>query len=255
MANGMIESRPRWRRWILLSFLLLAAGVVCWVYRKPVLGWFYYRLQGFIEWVRDLGAVGPVVFILGYALMTVALIPAALLTMGAGTVFGLLPGLCYSLLGASLGAAAAFLTARYCTRSLIEERVRSSRRFRAIDRAVAKEGLKICMLLRLSPIFPFVFLNYILGLTKVRFLHYNIASLAMLPGTLLYVYYGSLAKDVAELAAQDVEEESWGAFTVRLVGLVATIVITVIVTRVARKALRAELPETENAEAAEPQRA
>ena len=91
----------------------------------------------------------------------------------------------------------AFLVARYIARGAIEQRLEGDRRFAAIDRAVGREGRKIVFLLRLSPVFPFNLLNYALGLTNVRFVDYFIACLGMIPGTLLYIYYGKLAGDVA----------------------------------------------------------
>ena len=103
--------------------------------------------------------------------------------------------------GASLGAIAAFLVARYVARRAIERRLAGHPRFAALDRAIEKEGRKIVFLLRLSPVFPFVFLNYALGLTRVRFADYALACFGMLPGTLLYVYYGKVVGDVAALAA------------------------------------------------------
>ncbi len=139
----------------------------------------------FAQWVESLGVWGPVVFILGYAVAAVAFVPGSLLTLAAGAIFGLAKGTIYTLIGATLGASAAFLVARYVARGAIERRIAGNARFAAIDRAVGREGFKIVALLRLSPIFPFNLLNYSLGLTKVGFLPYLLASIAMLPGTVL----------------------------------------------------------------------
>jgi len=92
-------------------------------------------------------------------------------------------------------------------------------------------------LLRLSPVFPFNLLNYALGLTKVRFGDYLIACIGMLPGSLLYVYYGALAGEVAALAGGEAPEKGAGYFALLAVGLVATIAVTTVVTRSARRAL------------------
>ncbi len=154
----------------------------------------------FAQWVEGLGVWGPVVFILGYAVAAVAFIPGSLLTLAAGAIFGLVKGTIYTLIGATLGAAAAFLVARYLARGAIERRIAGNAKFAAIDKAVGREGFKIVALLRLSPIFPFNLLNYSLGLTKVSFLQYFAASIAMLPGTLLYVYYGKAAGSLAAVA-------------------------------------------------------
>ncbi len=195
----------------------------------------------FAHWVEGLGVWGPVVFILGYAVAAVAFIPGSLLTLAAGAIFGLAKGTVYSLIGATLGACAAFLVARYGARGAIERRIADNARFAAIDRAVGSEGFKIVALLRLSPVFPFNLLNYALGLTKVSFWQYAAASIAMLPGTLLYVYYGKAAGSLAALAGGAKTEKGPGSWVVLGLGLVATIAVTAFVTRLAGKALRQEI--------------
>lgn len=191
----------------------------------------------FAETVQGLGVWAPVVFILGYAVATVAFLPGSILTLAAGIVFGLAWGTLWAFLGATLGAAGAFLVARYVARGAVERRLEGRPKFQAIDRAVGKEGWKLVALLRLSPVLPFNLLNYALGLTKVSFGGYVLACLAMLPGTLLYVYYGTLLGDLAALAAgAEVERgaEGWILFAA---GLLATVVATYVLTRRAKKAL------------------
>jgi len=195
----------------------------------------------FALWVEGLGVWGPVVFILGYAVAAVAFIPGSLLTLAAGAIFGLAKGTVYTLIGATLGASAAFLVARYGARKAIERRIAGNAKFAAIDKAVGREGFKIVALLRLSPVFPFNLLNYALGLTKVRFWQYAAASVAMLPGTLLYVYYGKAAGSLAALAGGAKTEKGPGSWVVLGLGLLATIVVTTFVTRLAGKALRQEI--------------
>lgn len=192
----------------------------------------------FAQWVNGLGVWGPIVFILGYAVAAVAFVPGSLLTLAAGAIFGLTQGVVYVFIAAVLGSSAAFLVSRYLARRAIERRLASNPRFAAIDRAVGAQGRKIVFLLRLSPVFPFNLLNYALGLTKVRFADYVAASVGMLPGTLLYVYYGKLAGDVAALAGGAAPEKGAGYYAVLILGLAATIVVTTIVTRTARRALK-----------------
>ena len=199
----------------------------------------------FAAWVEGLGVLGPVAFILGYALATVAFIPGSVLTLAGGAIFGVVKGTIFTLLGATLGASLAFLVARYLARGAIERRIAGNPRFAAIDRAVGREGFKIVALLRLSPIFPFNLLNYSLGLTKVRFLHYFAASIAMLPGTLLYVYYGAAAGSLAS-AVGGKTEKGTGDWVVLGLGLLATVVVTTYVTRLAGKALRQEIGPENN---------
>ncbi len=195
------------------------------------------HVQRFRDWVEGLGWWGPIVFIAGYAVATVAFIPGSALTLAAGAIFGLAAGVCYVFIGAVIGSCGAFLIARHWARAAVERRLAGNERFAAIDRAIGAEGRKIVVLLRLSPVFPFNFLNYGLGLTRVRFVDYAVASFGMLPGTLLYVYSGWLAGDVATAAGG--VPKGTGYYAVMALGLVATIAVTTIVTRTARRALAA----------------
>ena len=191
----------------------------------------------FATWVNGLGFWGPLVFILGYALAVVCFVPGSVLTLAAGAIFGLRAGVVIVFAAAVLGSSVAFLVSRYLARSAIEQRIAGNARFAAIDRAVGAQGRKIVFLLRLSPVFPFTLLNYALGLTRVSFADYVAASIGMLPGTLLYVYYGKLAGDVAALAGGAAVEKGAGYYAVLALGLVATIAVTAVVTRTAQKAL------------------
>jgi uncharacterized membrane protein YdjX (TVP38/TMEM64 family) len=195
-------------------------------------------LPQFVAWVDSLGVWGPVVFVAGYVVASVAFVPGSILTLAAGAIFGLGKGVVTVFIAAMLGSAAAFLVARYLARPAIERRLAGNTRFAAIDRAIGAQGRKIVFLLRLSPVFPFNLLNYALGLTKVRFFDFFIASAGMLPGTLLYVYYGKLAGDVAALASGAAVAKGPEYYAVLVLGLVATIVVTTIVTRIARRALQ-----------------
>lgn len=202
----------------------------------------------FAEWVDGLGVIGPVVFVVGYAVAVVAFIPGSVLTLAAGAIFGVLEGTVYVLVAATLGSIGAFLVARHIARRAIERRIEGDARFAAIDRAIGAEGLKITFLLRLSPVFPFNLLNYALGLTRVRLVDYAIASIGMLPGTLLYVYAGKVAGDVAAIAGGYETERGAGDWAVIVLGLLATAVVTIFVTRIARRALAEATGEEELAE-------
>lgn len=188
--------------------------------------------------VQSFGALGPLVFIVAYMLAAVALVPGVLLTLAAGAVFGLVRGSLYVVVGATLGATAAFLVARYVARGMVERHLAGNARFAALDRAIGADGRRIVTLLRLSPVFPFTLLNYALGLTRVRLRDYVSASIGMVPGTVLYVYYGKVAGDVASLAAGVPQARDAGYYLVLGVGLATTVVVTVMVTRLARNALR-----------------
>lgn len=189
------------------------------------------------ERIEEMGAWGPVVFVFAYAAATVAFAPGSILTLAAGAIFGIARGTAIVFAGATTGAALAFLVARHLARSAIENKVAAHPRFAAIDRAIGEQGRGIVLLLRLSPVVPFNLLNYALGLTKVRFADYLIASPGMIPGTLLYVYYGQVIGDVAALASEVEVARGAGYYTLLGVGLAATIVVTTLLTRIARRAL------------------
>jgi len=194
-------------------------------------------VPAFQAWVEGLGAWGPLAFVAGYALAVVAFAPGSLLTLAGGAVFGLARGTAYAFVAATLGATAAFLVARHAARPWVARRIAADPRFAALDRAIAGQGRRIAFLLRLSPIFPFNLLNYALGLTRVRLRDYLLASAGMLPGTVLYVYYGSLAGEVARAAGGSRTRSplEWGLLAV---GLAATLAVTRIVARLATRALR-----------------
>ena len=215
---------------VLIGLAVLAGLLVLGPLARP-------HVLRFVAWVDGLGWWGPIVFIVGYAVATVAFIPGSMLTLAAGAIFGLAAGVCYVFIGAVIGSCAAFLIARHWARAAVERRLAGNQRFTAIDRAIGAQGRKIVFLLRLSPVFPFNFLNYGLGLTQVRFVDYAVASFGMLPGSLLYVYYGKLAGDVAALAGG--AQKGTGYYAVMALGLIATVAVTTIVTRTARRALAA----------------
>lgn len=192
------------------------------------------------ELLRRVDALGPwaaVAYVGLYAVAAVAWIPGSILTLAAGAIFGLLEGTVFTLIGATLGAALAFLVSRYIARSAVERKLGNSPKLRAVDEAVAREGAKVVFLIRLSPVFPFNALNYALGLTKVRFRDYVPASaLGMIPGTFMYVYAGHAAGQIAAGTA-GAGPEGVGRWVMLGVGLLATVAVTVVVTRAARRAL------------------
>ncbi len=221
------------------SWVRLLAGLAA--VTAVLVGTRYFDVQELLResltWVADLGPWGPLAFGLIYVAATVLFLPGFLLTLGAGFVFGVLKGSLIVAVSATLGATAAFLVGRYVARDWVSAKIEGNEKFRAIDQAVAAGGWKIVGLTRLSPIFPFNLLNYAFGITKVSLRDYFFASLVgMIPGTVMYVYIGSLAGDLATLGAGE-RSRTAAEWTLYLVGLVATVAVTVYVTRMARRAL------------------
>lgn len=209
-----------------------------------LIGSLQQQLVQALAWIDGLGAIAPLAFILLYIVITVAFVPASVVTLGAGVVFGVIKGSILVFVGAMLGATAAFLVGRYVARDWVASRIANSPRFQAIDDAIAKDGRKIIFLLRLSPVFPFNLLNYSLGLSQISLKDYVIGSVGILPGTIMYVYLGSLVGNLAMLGTGDgAPQTAMVQWIIRIVGLVATVAVTLYVTRIARRALSEALPE------------
>jgi uncharacterized membrane protein YdjX (TVP38/TMEM64 family) len=226
--------RPEGRRtpWTRV-FLGFSALVLLFVVGRTVGGY----VPRFAAWVDSLGPLGPLVFVIGYVSAVVAFVPGSLPSLFGGAIFGLAKGVVLVFVAATLGASLAFVISRHLVRSSIERRIAGNPRFAAIDHAIEKEGRRIVFLLRLSPVFPFSLLNYALGLTRVRFVDYLLASVGMFPGTLLYVYYGHVLGLAAALAGGAGHVRGAGDYALLGLGLAATIVVTTLVTRIARRAL------------------
>ena len=217
---------------LVMISLLLAVLFVGFLF-LPVRAWFM-QIEGHVQ---SLGPIGPVVMVLAYVLCTVLFIPGSAITIGSGTLFGLSTGLIVVVIGANLGALTSFLLARSFLRERVTSWASASPKFRSLDQAIGKQGFKMVLLTRLSPVFPFVLLNYLLGLTAVRTPSYVLANLlGMLPATFLFVYIGAAARDA--LAGQADASADFYQTIVKYVGLLATVAVVVVVTRIARKALR-----------------
>ena len=186
----------------------------------------------------DLGAWGPVLFIAAYVVASVMLAPAFLLTFAAGAVFGLWRGTLLVYVAASLGSSAVFAIASPLADSRFLKWLRQDPRVAAVRNAVVGEGAWVMFLLRLSPVVPFVFLNYALALSGVRYRDFMAASVGMFPAIVMYVYYGKVAGDVAKLAAGIAPPHGPAYYALLVIGLIATIVATTVVTRAARRSMK-----------------
>lgn len=212
----------------ILGVVVLAAFIVA-VRLLPLGEW----IGSFQTWVKDLGAIGYVVYVLVYIVFCIFFLPASVLTFGAGAVFGFVKGTIIVVIGATLGATASFLLGRTIMRRRIEAMTASNPKFRALDRAIAREGGKIVFLIRLAPVFPFAFINFAFGLTGVRLFPYVLATfLGIIPVTLAFVY-------IADTATRTVTADMDATRTaIQVAGIVFAIIATAFVTRVALRAVR-----------------
>jgi len=196
------------KTYIALALLIIVA-VIFWKF--PVQN----RLLSLIQWIRIQGTAGYLAYILVYAVGTVLLFPGSLLTLGAGFAWGLVLGTIW-----------------------VAQKVSKYPGFQRIDRAVTGKGFKIVFLTRLSPVFPFTLQNYAYGLTGVSLRDYFFASwIGMLPGTIMYVYIGTLITEFAQLASGQTTQVP-AQKILYVIGLIVTIFVTIYITRIAQKALK-----------------
>ena len=235
------------RFWLKVIFLIASVLILIAVFQTLNISITVSNLlQSTLLWVKMLGAMGAIAFIIIYNLATILFIPASILTLGGGAIYGVVWGSIYVFVAATLGAIFAFLIGRYFARGWVYEKICSNKTFRAIDAAVAIDGFKIVLLTRLSPIFPFNMLNYVFGVTCVDLKDYILGSIGMIPATIMYVYLGSLIGDVALLGMQTTSivsnpQTQIAQWTIKIVGLVATLAVTIQVSRLANKILASKL--------------
>lgn len=227
-VSAVTERKPfPWLK-VILAIVLIAAFFIA-IRLLPVGQW----IERFQDWVKDLGPIGYVVYVLAYVLVCVTFLPASPLTIGAGAIFGFVEGAIVVIIGATLGATASFLLGRTIMRRKIEAMAANNAKFRALDRAIAREGGKIVFLVRLAPIFPFAYINFAFGLTGVRLLSYIVATFfGIIPVTLAFVY---IADAATRTATSDMDSTR---LIINIVGVVIAILVTAFVTRVAVRAIR-----------------
>jgi uncharacterized membrane protein YdjX (TVP38/TMEM64 family) len=232
------------RRNLLRGILLVSAVLlVVWIVRITDAR---QILRVVLEKIQNLGPYAPLYFIGAYVVACLTFFPGIILTLGGGVLFGVFKGTLYVSVGATIGASCAFLVSRYLFRDWLSRKFAGSPRFRAIDDAVARDGWKVVGLIRLSPAFPFVPLNFVFGLTRIPLLHFALVTwVSLLPLTAMFVYLGSLLGDIAAIGSRPIVsgQTKW---VVSGVGVVMTIVVTLVVTRLAKQALAGRLPDEVN---------
>jgi uncharacterized membrane protein YdjX (TVP38/TMEM64 family) len=233
-------TQPKKRRFSLHFKLLLVSSLVAIAIAAAKQFNVQELLRTSLIWVESLGSFRPIGFIVIYNVATTLFIPGTLLTMTGGVLFGVVWGSVYVAIAATLGATWAFLIGRYLCQDVVGRMIQGNAKFKALDKAVAKEGFKIVLLTRLSPVLPFNLLNYAFGVTQVSLRDYILGSLGMIPGTMMYVYLGSLVGDLAMLGKLDRSispETQIVQWVIRGVGLMATVAVTIYLAHLAKKAL------------------
>jgi uncharacterized membrane protein YdjX (TVP38/TMEM64 family) len=212
----------------IVATLLILAAVVVAFRLLPVAEW----LRAFQTYVRGLGALGYLLYIVVYAICVVAFVPASILTVGAGAIFGFAGGTIVVVIGATLGATLAFLLARTVMRKRVESMTAKNAKFRALDRAIAREGMKIVFLLRLAVVFPFTWINYACGLTAIPLWRYVAATFfGILPATAAFVFAGSAATNATTSSSSITK-------AVYIAGGVIAIIVSILIGHIANRAIK-----------------
>ena len=185
---------------------------------------------------------GALAFVPLYALWVTLLLPGVWASMLAGALYGTWWGSLIVFVGACLGAEAAFLLGRTWLRNWARRRLAAVPKLLAIEQAVSREGLKLVLLTRLSPAFPFSLLNLAYGLSEVSLRDYSIGLIGILPGTILFCGLGALAGDVAGFGEVLSGEADAGTWALRIGGLLATVASVWLVGRAAQRALQGSEP-------------
>ncbi len=211
------------------------------LYTLPFADW----IAVIVEWSKLHPIAGPVLYILGVVIATVLFVPGSGSMMIAGFLFGLLPGIVFAAVGIAVGAQCAFLVARLGARHWVEEKVAGNPRMQAIEKGLREEAFLIIVLTRLSLVIPFNILNYSYGVTSVTARTHLVATtLGMLPAVGLYVYLGTLARDLGQILSGEATPSDLG-YWIAAAGITAIVILTWAIHRTASRALARHLPTLE----------
>lgn len=253
-SNEVVEKSSKRKKLTKIVLFLVLVGFIIYVIIDSLRDQHLRQIsQSFLEWVHNNPVAGIFSFVGVYFLATVLFVPGSILTLGSGfvfaNVFGLGLGLLFStiavFIGAATGSIAAFLFGRYLFRNGVQNISKRYKVFEAVDSALQVQGLKIMILLRLSPLIPFNAINYILGVTSVTLRDYSLACFAMLPGTILYTFLGSSAGSIVESASSG-DGNTTLTITIVVFGIVFGVLSVVATTYYAKKELNQIIAQNEN---------
>jgi uncharacterized membrane protein YdjX (TVP38/TMEM64 family) len=220
---------------------MVFAALVTSLYFLPLATW----VSALVDWGRLHPVLGPVLYMFFVVLATVLFLPGSVAMMIGGFLFGFLPGFLFAALALPFGAQAAFEFGRWVARPWVRRKVANNRRMHAIEAALREQAFVIIVLTRLSLIIPFNLLNYAYGATSVKAATYWMATaVGMLPAVALYVYLGTLARDLGQILSGEVAPSDLG-YWILIAGIGAIMLATWVVHRTATQALEKHLMEQE----------
>ena len=224
-----------------LGLLVVFTALVAGVYFLPLAE----LVEALVDWAQRHPVAGPVVYILFVVVATVLFLPGSVAMMIGGFLFGFLPGFLFAFIAIVLGAQTAFEFGRWVARPWVRKKVAGNRRMHAIESALEEQAFTIVILTRLSLIIPFNLLNYAFGATSVRALsHWLATALGMLPAIALFVYLGTLARDLRFILSGDATPSQLG-YWILGAGVAAIAAATWVIHRTATQALERHLQEQE----------
>ncbi len=228
------NSGRNWRRACVIAWILI--GVIALIF-FPIRLW----LDQLSQYILSLGWVAPFAYIGTYILFCIFLIPSIALSMGVGPVFGFTKGLLLTVVASNIGGTIAFVLGRTIFRKRVERWASDKPRFNAIDAGVERNGFVVVMLMRLSPIFPFTIVNYLLSVTRVPYWKFALGTFCgMFPLSAAFLYISCEAKNVINEAAQ--KEIDTQRLVLRIVGIVMAIAAMSVISRIALKAIKETSP-------------
>lgn len=221
-----------WILWVTIGVALFIAAAIVFV---------IFDVQGYLlnalAWVEAQGAWGPLIVFAMVVVAVIFILPGVVFTLGSGFLFGVVVGSTVIILATTLGAAIAFLIARYFFNDGVTNYLRHHERLAVIQRELAGQGWKVVMLTRLVPFFPFKLSNYFFGVTDFTFRGFVLGTfLGIIPYSVLNVYIGSLASDLANIGHGE-RSRTTLEWIVYALGFLAALIAVFQLTRIARQAL------------------
>lgn len=220
--------------------LLISIGIVLlWLW----VGYYAFKDVGdFIDWVEDLGTLAPVFYAIMVSIAVVLLVPTPILKVGSGAIFPYWIAVVVNFFASIIGGLLAFLLGRWLFRERIEEMVANDQRLKNLELAINEEAMQISVLVRLSPIIPDEWLNYIMASSPVTTRVFFISNLSSIVYSLAYAYFGHAAgKIVLSGGGMDGFKDSLGGSILLIIGIIASILATIVVARVTMKALESKV--------------
>jgi uncharacterized membrane protein YdjX (TVP38/TMEM64 family) len=205
----------------------------------PLASW----VSALVDWGQQNPVLGPLVYMVFVVLATVLFLPGSIAMMIGGFLFGFLPGFLFVALALPFGAQGAFEFGRWIARPWIRKKVANNGRMQLIEAALREEAFLIIVLTRLSLIIPFNLLNYAYGATSVKATtHWIATAVGMIPAIAMYVYLGTLARDIGQILSGDAAPPELGYWIIAA-GIGAILAATWVIHRTATRALEKHMTE------------